>query len=910
MTVDGSGPDFRRGMRPRDPAEAAGWEVEHHLAELVDRLVEEGMTPDAARREAERRFGNPRAYRSRLERNERRRRTTMRRTAAWGVVTGAVAGMVRTLRRSPGFAIGVVLTLALGIGANATMFGVLDRLLFSPPAHVAAPDRVRRVMTVRPFLGRMRRESNLTHPDWMDLKQAKSFKAIAAHSRSSEYTLGSGPGATRVRMSMASWDFFPLLGVHAEVGRFYGEDEDRIGAPGTAVISDEYWKRAFGGERDALGRTLEISGHPFTVIGVAPPGFTGVDLQRVDVWLPLMSAGAMIHGTDWEGNRGWYWFSAVARLAPGVDVAAAEEEATTLHRNGRRASIDDQHYPADARIALDPLIVARGPEASGESRVARWLGGVSLLVLLIACANVANLLLARGTRRRREVAVRIALGIGRGRLVSMMVIESVLLALLGGVVSLLLALWGGGVVRGTLMPGVYFPGSAMGGRVALFAVATAMLAGVLAGFGPAVQATRADVSGDLAMGAGASSRRRSRTRSVLTVLQAGLSVVLLVGAGLFVRSVRQVRDLDLGLDVDHLVMASLEFAESGLFPGLHKDGESGNGGTPDRNEIYGRAMRRLQDVPGVAAAAATSSPFQWAYSTELQVPELDSVPDLAGGGPYFHDVTPGYLSTVGLRVLRGRDLAESDVAGAARVAVVSETMARTLWPDADPLGRCLLVEEGATECTTVVGVAEDASRGSLEDDPYMAYYMPLAQREGRFANALYVRTNGDPATVAARIAPILRAIDPHVRFATVQTVRERLDPEARAWTLGATMFSVFGALALLVAAIGLYGVLAFDVAQRTRELGIRTALGAERGTLLRSVVTTGVRLGGAGVVLGLIVAWVAGRFAGDLLFHTSPHDPFVLVGVGVTLLVVSFVASVVPGLRATRVDPSEALRTE
>jgi predicted permease len=897
-------------MGPRDPAEAADWEVAHHLAEMVDRLVEGGMTPDEARREAERRFGNPHRYRSRLERNERRRRTTMRRMAAWGSVTGALAGVVRTVRRSPGFAAGVVLTLALGIGANATMFGVLDRLLFSPPAHIVDADAVRRVIIERPFLGRMTHGETLTNPDRRDLEGAASFEAVAARSRAREYTLGSGPDATRIQVSMASWDFFPLLGVHAELGRFYGADEDRIGQPGTAVISHEYWERAFASSRDELGRTLEISGHPFTVIGVAPRGFTGVDLSPVDVWLPLMAAGGMIQGTEWEDNRGWYWFGAIARLTPGVTVEAAEQEATARHRGGRQEMIDKGRYPAEAHVALDPLIVARGPQASGESKVARWLGGVSLLVLLIACANVANLLLARGTRMRREVAVRIALGIGRERLVSMMVIESVLLAVLGGVVALLLALWGGGVVRSALMQGVYFPGSAVGGRVALFAAATAVLAGVLAGFGPALQATRADVSGDLAMGAGASSRRRSRTRSALTVLQAALSVVLLVGAGLFVRSVRQVRDLDLGLDVDHLVMASLEFAETGLFPGTRNDGETGNGGTQERNEVYAAAMQRLRNVPGVASVAATSSPFQWAYATELEVPELDSIPDLPGGGPYFQDVTPGYLGTVGLRVVGGRDLAESDVPGATRVAVVSEMMARTVWPDADPLGRCLLVGEDATECTTVVGVAEDASRGSLEDEPYMTYYMPLAQREDRLASALYVRTTGDPSTVAARIAPILRSIDPQVRFANVETVREMLDPEARAWTLGATMFSVFGALALIVAAIGLYGVLAFDVAQRTREIGIRSALGAERGRLLASVVGTGVRLGAAGVVIGLVVAWVAGRFASDLLFHTSPHDPLVLVGVGVALLVVSFLASFVPGLRATRVDPSEALRAE
>lgn len=906
----GTGPDFRRGMRPKDPAEAADWEVEHHLAELVDRLVDEGMSPDEARLEAERRFGDPRSYRSRLERNERRRRTTMRRMAVWGLVTGAVGGMMRTLRRSPGFALGVVLTLALGIGANATMFSVLDRLLFSPPDHVVAPDAVRRVVLLQRFMGDMRRGYTITYPDYLDLRQAQAFSAVAAVTGGQESTVGSGPDATRVRMTMATWDFFTLLGVHPELGRFYGEDDDRVDAPGTAVISHEYWTRAFGGQRDVLGRTLRVAGHDYTIVGVAPAGFTGVDLRRVDVWLPLVRAGTDINGNGWRDSRGWYWLRAVVRLAPGVDPTAAAEESTALHRNAHQEQIAKGDYPEDARLELDPLITARGPEASGESKVARWLGGVSLLVLLIACANVANLFLARGTRRRREVAVRLALGVGRGRLVATLVIESVLLALLGGVVALFLAVQAGGLMRGALLPGVLFPGNTVGGRVALFTVATAVVAGLLAGLGPSLQATRADLSGDLAMGAGASSSRRSRTRALLTVAQAALSVVLLVGAGLFVRSVAQVRSLDIGLDVDRLVMARLEFESTGTFPGMGSDDATDASAQSTENIVYANAIERLRTVPGVASVAGTSSPFQWAWATELAVPGRDSLPRLPGGGPYFQDVTPGYLSTVGLRVTRGRALSDTDAKGAPRVAVINETMARTLWPEEDPVGQCLLVGEEAEECTTVVGVAEDGSRGSLEDEPFMAYYLPIAQREGRNLEALYVRTDGDARALAARLAPVLRGLDPRVRYARMQPMRALLAPESRSWTLGATMFSAFGLLAVLVAAIGLYGVLAFDVAQRTRELGIRTALGAERGRLLRSVVSTGLRFGAAGVAIGLMVAWVAGGYARELLFHVSPHDPLVLGGVAVILLLVAGVASLLPGLRATRVDPSEALRVD
>jgi predicted permease len=356
-------------------------------------------------------------------------------------------------------------------------------------------------------------------------------------------------------------------------------------------------------------------------------------------------------------------------------------------------------------------------------------------------------------------------------------------------------------------------------------------------------------------------------------------------------------------------MASIEF-ETRAMADAGEKGFMGEGNPQEKNEVYQKAMERLASVPGVVSVAGTNSPFQWAFSSALKVQGMDSIPQLPGGGPYYQDVTPAYLRTVGLRITRGRDLQASDDQGATRVTVVSETMARTLWPGEDPLGKCLLVGEDAKECTTVVGVTEDASRGDIQEDPYMAYYLPLAQREGQSLNALYIRTSDDPSSLSAAVAPILRQLDPRVRYANVASLQDRIDPQARSWTLGATMFTVFGLLALVVAAIGLYGVLAFDVAQRTRELGIRTALGAERARLLRGVVMDGVRMAVIGVLLGLGVALAAAPYARDLLFKVSPRDPEVFVGVAAVLVLVALVASVIPGLRATRVDPMVALRTE
>lgn len=900
---------FRLGLRAPDAREAAEWEIAHHLAEVADRLVDEGWDPADAAAEAERRFGRTEAYRRSIERIERRRgrMTTWSsiRVATWETVTTSV----RSLARQPGLTVIVALTLGLGIGANGAMFSILDRLLFQPPAYVADHDEVRRVIIERSFLGRLNRGGIGAYLDAVDLREAGGLEGVAAYT-DREATLGRGADAEKIRVVVAEHTLFPLLGVTAARGRFFGAEEDRPGADPVAVLSHEYWTRATGEDLGALGSTLELDGATFTVIGVAPEGFTGAEVAPVDAWIPLQIGGMLVWRNDaWRESRGHHWLDAVARLRDGVGVEAAADEATALHRAGRTEQIESGRYDPEVRVALDPLILARGPEAGPESGVARWLGGVSLLLLVIVCANVANLLLARGTRRHREVAVRLALGVSRSRLIGRALLETTLLGLVGSAAGLAVAYWGGAAIRSLLLPDVHFP-AALGLRVVAFTVGLAVLAGAVAGIAPALQASRLDLARDLAQGARGSAGR-SRTRDLLTAGQAALSVLLLVGAGLFLRSVAEVRGLDLGLDVDRLVTARLELdAGSPLGSGADASLDAA-----ERNRIYRAAMERLAAIPGVESVAATGSPFQWAFAGPIAVPGWDSLPDLPGGGPYFHDVTPGYFETVGQRILRGRSILPSDGEGAQPVAVVNETMARTLWSEEGALGQCIHLPEraGTPEtsdvCTTVVGVVEEASRGHLEEEAHMAYYLPLVQREGRPINGLYVRA-GDPETAMALVATALREADPRVRFAEVATLRDVLDPQTRSWTLGAALFTVFGALALLVAGIGLYGVLAFHVAQRTRELGIRAALGAANRRLLASVLGDGARLTLVGVVVGLGLALLLGRFAEPLLFRVSARDPLVLLTVAATLTAVGLLASLVPGLRATRVDPMDALRAE
>jgi len=883
---------FRLGVGRPDVRQAVDWEIQHHLAELTDRLMDEGLSEPEARHEAERRFGDLARQRRRLVATDRRRVVMRKRGQVLDTLLAGLRQALRGIRRSAGLSAAVVVTLALGIGANAAMFGVLDRLLLRPPDHIVEPDMVRRVFRDGDFFGSRAVIPATTYPDVADLRTIPELASVGAASGGIDLTLGAGEEARRLRAVLATHDFFTTLGVTAERGRFFDAADDRLDAPLTAVVSHELWTGTLGGDPGILGRTLELSGYRATVVGVAPRGFTGMALERVDIWFPALPMELARDGSDrFVTAYTYWWLRAVVRLRDLADVTAAEARATALHINNR----DERRRDPDVRIVTAPIIAAYGPGASRESKVARWTAGVSLIVLLIACANVANLLLARGAGRRREVAVRLSLGVSRRRLLGQTVLETLILAALGGVAALALAHWGGGLIRSVLIPDVLWTSSALGPRVVAVTAALSLGAGLLAGLGPAAQGSRADLTRDLAEGGRGASARRSRVRSALTVIQATLSAVLLVGAGLFIRSVAEVRNLDLGLDVDHLVQASLEF----------------QGGEPDATEaaeVYRQAMEVARAVPGVTDAAGTDILFQWLSVEHLSVPGLDSLPVAPGTGPFYYGVTPGYMKTMGLRLLEGRALRPGDGLGAPRVAVVNQAMATTLWPGENALGKCF-VREKTDACTTVVGVVEVASGGQLEGPPALAYYVPLAQAEHPPAG-MYVRTAGDPDAVVGELATVLRSFSPRVRFAEVRSFARLLAPQTRSWTLGATLFTAFGLLALAVAAIGLYSLLAFDVAQRTKELGIRVALGARKRRVLAGVVGTGARLAVLGVVIGIAASLAAMPYARGLLFHVEGSQPMVLGVVAAVLLAVAVAAALVPGLRATRVDPVDALRAD
>ncbi len=487
---------------------------------------------------------------------------------------------------------------------------------------------------------------------------------------------------------------------------------------------------------------------------------------------------------------------------------------------------------------------ARGPQSDQSARVSKWLAAVAVLVLLIACANAANLMLTAAVQRRREVGVRLALGGGRRRLLRQLFIEHCCLALLAGAASLLIAAWAGPALRAFLLPTLPAE-SVLDLRVFAATVTVTLASGLLAGLLPAWQGSQVDVASSLKSEA-RGPQRRYMTRAGLVLAQVALTLTLLASAGLFLRSLRKVRGLDLGLDLRHVLRATMD---------LQKSGRS----LEDANSLYLRMVERLTRIPGVErVAASVGHPFGYAQAMSVTVPRRDSVPQLPGGGPYYSQVTPGYFEATGTEIVRGRGFREADGAGSSKVTVISQTTAKLLWPGQDPVGHCVKLGS-ARDCYQVVGVAKDAARFSAVEPSAMYLYVPMGQWEPQAITALFVRARGDPDALVSTVRREMQGLAPDLPFANVMPLRDLGDRTIRPWQLGATLFSLMGVLALAVAAAGLYGVLNYLVSQRTHEIGVRMALGADAGSVVRLVVGEGVRMTVLGLFLGLVGAYVAGR---------------------------------------------------
>ena len=811
---------------------------------------------------------------------------------------------LRTLANSPGFTLGVVLTLALGIGANVAMFSVVDRMLFRPPPLLRDPAVTHRIYLAQTYRGKEQASGYLQYARYVDLTSWTSAFARTAAFTEHDLAVGVGAEAREMRVGIVSASFFGFFDAPPALGRYFTAAEDSPpDGTAVAVLSYAFWKTRYGGRSEALGSTLQIGPTVYTIIGVAPEGFAGLwPVQQPVAFIPITShASAHRPPRDtWWTTYHWMWASMLVQRKPGVSVAAANTDLTNAFLRSYAAQRMESPGLAPAEIARPHALAAsvlseRGPNESSFARVATWVAGVAVIVLLIACANVANLLLARALRRRQEIAIRLALGVSRARLLSQLFAESVILALLGGVAGLLVAEWGGAVLRGQFLARSSQVSVMGDARTLLFGGAAALVAGLLTALAPALQTRRADFAGDLKAGAREGTFQRSRARLALLVLQGALCVVLLIGAGLFVRSLRHVRAVPLGYDVDPVLLVDLNMR------GVQLD------------SAHGVALRRdlletAQAIPEVMHASRQLTVPFWSTSTmELHVAGIDSVQRL--GEFALNAVTPEYFATLGTRILRGRGIAIQDAKNAPRAIVVSDAMAKTLWPGRDPIGQCVKVGADTLPCSYVVGVAENIKYQHLGDDPGLFYYVSEAQWHPE-QGGLFIRTRGQAAPYAEPIRRRLQQLMPGASYVTVTPLREILGEQTRSWQLGATMFLAFGALALALAAIGLYSVMAYTVSQRTQELGVRAALGAQQHDLVRLVVSEGLTLGAAGIVIGVVIALAAGNWLGPLLFQESPHDPLVFGFVTVALLGVTVVASFIPSRRAARVDPMVALRYE
>jgi predicted permease len=867
----------------RDLAE----ELRTHREFLEDEARRSGATSDEVRQRASLRLGNTTVIRERS-----------RDAWSWGwleMIAQDVRYAGRFLRRSPGFTAVAVGSLALGIGANAAVFTVVDRLLLRPPAHVQDPGawqavNVRRINQPgqeRPY------RNVVTFPEIFALQEsATSLADMVYYTPPALRRLGRGPDAPRIKDSMVSGNFFSAFGVRPILGRFFdGADLLPDASDRAAVISHGFWKRQFGRREDAVGARLTLSGVEFTVIGVAPEGFGGMELDAADTWTPLDAAGPERFGPEWKTWDG-YVPRLVVRLRDGVPPSTASAEATVILR--RLPERPNSGTPEET-VQLGPVLAARGPaEQSAEVKVSTRLALASGLVLLAACANLANLLLVRALTRRREIALRLAVGISRRRLVGQLAIEALLISLAGAGAALLAARWGGGVLRAMVFPQLQWASGTLDWRVAIFSVACAVTVALVATIAPAIRMTRADVAKALRSASPHLTMSTGRLRQGLLALQVALSVLLIVGAAAFGQSLRRAYEFDMGVDLDRVILTR-------LFP----EGDSLTGG--GRREMLEEAARRARQLPGVERVTfAARVPLAGNAVSRAWVASGDSA------FVVNWDVTPELVQTIGFRLVRGRWIQPDDTRGESGVALVTETMARHFWPTGDAVGACVRFDSATTPCRTVVGVVRDLRQYSLREEAPLAALLSTDEPDlsSPLSGYLVIRTNERTPPTTARLHELFRDVRPDLATVEIRPLVEALERDYRPLRLGSAMFGSFAVLAVILAGVGLFGILAFSVAQRTSELGIRSALGASGGNLVRHVMGEGLVVVGVGLAIGGALSWFASTVIETLLFNTTARSGLPFAAAAVVLGLVGIVASAVPAWRAARVDPAIALRAE
>jgi len=794
------------------------------------------------------------------------------------------------IAKAPAFTLLATFALGLGICANTTIFSFINGLILRPLTGVQNPDRLVAVYTADYSSGLY---GGSSYPDYVDFRdQTDVFENLAAFDQTVLNATGEND-AERLRGFTVTGNYFDVLGVRAQLGRVLQSSDDQASSADAIVISDGFWRRRFSADPAVIGQTLSLNDKPYTIIGVTEPTFRGLRLGvPPEFWLP----GATGFATGKRDDRG---IQLIGKLKSGVTVAQAQTQLTTIAARLAHAYPDTNRGTIDKPNEPRPVTVVRESRVGAQTevairRVSLLLFAVVGLVLLIACANVANLLLARASVRRREIAVRLALGASRARLVRQLLTESFLLALIGGAAGLVATQWTAG-----LLP-QFFPANAAGGldlsidwRVLVFTLGVSLLTGLLFGLAPALQATRINLIPSLKTESAAySQRRRFALRDVLVIAQLAMSLVLLVSAGLFVRSLRQALTFDPGFAAENLLAGSMEtrFAEQ------------------QGRQFYQQVLERAGSLPGVESATLSLSvPVSGGGNRRMIT--LEGYQPKPNEDTELNTNTIGlnYFNTMGIPIVAGRDFNAQDREGSPLVVIVNEELARRYY-SGNAVGKRLQIGSNVPS-REIVGVARMAKYRNLREDPLPFIYIPMGQ-EYQSDMTLLVRTKGNPEDLIGSLNSEMRALNKDVPLYSVQTVSERIGGQLAADRMIAVLLSVFGAGALLLAAIGIYGVMGYAVARRTHEIGVRIALGAEQHDILRLIVGQGMVLIAIGAGIGLALALAATQVLKSLLFGVSATDPLTFASVIVVLVGVALLACYLPARRATKVDPLVALRYE
>ena len=801
----------------------------------------------------------------------------------------------RSLLKSPGLTLAAILSLGLGIGANTTIFTWVQAVLFRPIALAADPSTIR----IAAMENREGQSRSWSYPNYVGFRdRARMIDVVAQDDRT--FNIAVDDTAERAWGGMVSGNYFDVMGIRPAAGRFFtAKDDVTPGGHPVAVLSYSLWQRRFAGDPSMVGKQVTINNTPITIIGIAPEGFIGSFLGvATAAWVPMAMQKEMMGG-DTMNQRGNGWFQTIVRLKPGVSPQQAQAEASSIMTQL------EQEYP-DFNEGRRLRIVQTWEAPFGAGTVlAPLLGVLSILValvLVIACANVANLLLSRAVSRRREVAVRLSLGASRARLVRQLLTESFMLAAFAGIIGVVMAYWTMDVIM-AFVPPVDMPidlGLRMDGTTLVFAMMVSMVTGLVFGLAPALQASSNQTINALKEEgrSGSGGRLTGKLRSSLVVAQVAVCLVLLVGATLFLRSFIAAQSLSPGFDASHVVTASMDMFPSGYTGDRHR-------------EFQRRAIEAISAIPGVQSAALGSRlPLGFGGNNSTSVGVEGYVPrENEEIVINYSTVGPKYFETMGIPIRQGREYNDTDTLQSPRTLVINESMARRYWPQGNALGGKIRLGQNLAE---VIGIVADSKYSSINERPLPQLFFPMSRSETSTLR-LFVKTSGDPAPMVAEVRNAIRGLDASLPVYDARTLNEHMQVAVFAQRMAADLLGAMGVLALLLAAIGLYGVMAYAVSQRTQELGIRLALGASPGSLLGMIVRQGMKLTTIGLAIGLALALGAFGSIGavrTLLPGISPLDPLTFIAVPVVLGLVALLASWIPGRRAGRVDPLVALRYE